>query len=99
MVSNQTSAQIKLIGEATAYDKKQALEEKRPSFRSDRTQFTVILPNLNYGVTAQDATQVTTQDTAQVQRLLDVLGDAPISKQELMVRCGIKTVATSGKSI
>ena len=30
-------------------------EGKRPTFRSDRYQFTVVMPNLNYGVT-QDVT-------------------------------------------
>ena len=35
-------------------------EEKKPYFRSDRTQFTVILPNLNYG-----GTQGGTQDVPQ----------------------------------
>ena len=37
-------------------------EGKRPYFRSDRTQFTVILPNLNYDVT-QGVTQGVTQVT------------------------------------
>lgn len=43
-------------------------EDKRPTFRSDRYQFTVIMPNLNYGVTqgvSQDATQDVSQDVAQ----------------------------------
>ena len=43
-------------------------EEKRPSFRSDRTQFTVILPNLNYSVrqgVTQDVRQGVTQDVPQ----------------------------------
>lgn len=29
-------------------------EEKKPSFRSDRYQFTVIMPNLNYGIEMQN---------------------------------------------
>lgn len=33
-------------------------EEKKPSFRSDRYQFTVILPNLNYGVENIDISDV-----------------------------------------
>ena len=64
-------------------------EEKRPSFLSDRTQFTVILPNLNYSVTTQvttqDTTQVATQDTAQVspkiQRLLEAIGDDTMANE------------------
>ena len=43
-------------------------EDKRPTFRSDRYQFTVIMPNLNYGVpqgVSQDVTQDVSQDVAQ----------------------------------
>lgn len=43
-------------------------EEKKPYFRSDRYQFTVIMPNLNYNVTqdvTQDVTQNVTQDVTQ----------------------------------
>ena len=36
-------------------------EDKKPTFRSDQYQFTVIMPNLNY-----DDTQVDTQDDTQV---------------------------------
>ena len=80
-------------------------EEKKPSFRSDRTQFMVSLPNLNYDVTAQvttqDTTQVTTQDTTQVtlqiQRLLDAIGEDTASTQELMERCAIKNRSYFGK--
>ena len=39
-------------------------EEKKPYFRSDRYQFTVIMPNLNYNG-AQDGTQDGTQDVTQ----------------------------------
>ena len=39
-------------------------EEKKPYFRSDRYQFTVIMPNLNYNGT-QDVTQDGTQDVTQ----------------------------------
>ena len=39
-------------------------EEKKPYFRSDRYQFTVIMPNLNYNGT-QDGTQDVTQDGTQ----------------------------------
>ena len=43
-------------------------EDKRPTFRSDRYQFTVVMPNLNYGVpqgVSQDVTQDVSQDVAQ----------------------------------
>ena len=43
-------------------------EDKRPTFRSDRYQFTVVMPNLNYGVpqgVTQDVTQDVSQDVAQ----------------------------------
>ena len=39
-------------------------ESKKPSFRSDRYQFTVIMPNLNYSV-PQDGTQDGTRDGTQ----------------------------------
>ena len=43
-------------------------EDKRPTFRSDRYQFTVVMPNLNYGVpqgVSQDVTQDVSQGVAQ----------------------------------
>ena len=43
-------------------------EDKRPTFRSDRYQFTVVMPNLNYSVpqgVSQDVTQDVSQDVAQ----------------------------------
>lgn len=43
-------------------------EDKRPTFRSDRYQFTVVMPNLNYDVpqgVSQDVTQDVSQDVAQ----------------------------------
>ena len=48
-------------------------EGKRPYFRSDRTQFTVILPNLNYDVT-QGVTQGVTQDVTQDDIEAKILG-------------------------
>lgn len=39
-------------------------EDKRPTFRSDRYQFTVVMPNLNYGV-PQGVSQGVSQDVAQ----------------------------------
>lgn len=39
-------------------------EDKRPAFRSDRYQFTVVMPNLNY-VVPQDVPQCVPQDVPQ----------------------------------
>lgn len=33
-------------------------EDKKPSFRSDRYQFTVVMPNLNYGIDEQNIDSV-----------------------------------------
>lgn len=33
-------------------------EDKKPSFRSDRYQFTVVIPNLNYGIDEQNIDSV-----------------------------------------
>lgn len=43
-------------------------ESKKPSFRSDRYQFTVVMPNLNYNISqnvTQDVTQNVTQNVTQ----------------------------------
>lgn len=41
-------------------------EKKKPSFRSDRYQFTVVMPNLNYGVTNQETKLISDKDGANV---------------------------------
>ena len=71
-------------------------EEKKPYFRSDRTQFTVILPNLNYAVT-QDGTQDGGQDGGQgggqdklTERIIQIIrNNNKITIQEISNRTGI----------
>lgn len=43
-------------------------EDKKPSFRSDRYQFTVIMPNLNYGVDNANGIKDTNHDTIDTNR-------------------------------
>ena len=63
-------------------------EEKKPYFRSDRTQFTVILPNLNYAVT-QDGTQGGTQDKL-TERIIQIIrNNYKITIQEISNRTGL----------
>ena len=71
-------------------------EEKKPYFRSDRTQFTVILPNLNYAVTqdgTQDGTQGGTQGGTQdkfTERIIQIIrNNNKITIQEISNRTGI----------
>jgi len=47
-------------------------DDKRPEFRSDRYQFTVIMPNLNYSV-AQNVAQNVAQDVAQNNYLSELI--------------------------
>ena len=67
-------------------------EEKKPYFRSDRTQFTVILPNLNY-VGTQDGTQDGTQGGTQdkfTERIIQIIrNNNKITIQEISNRTGI----------
>lgn len=69
---------------------------KVPTFRSDRYQFTVIMPNLNYGVTqgvTQDATQDVTQDVTQDDldaRIIALIKkDSKISAEKLAMALGV----------
>ena len=67
-------------------------EEKKPYFRSDRTQFTVILPNLNYAVTqdgGQDGGQGGGQDKL-TERIIQIIrNNNKITIQEISNRTGI----------
>ena len=61
-------------------------EEKKPYFRSDRYQFTVIMPNLNYGT--QDGTQDGTQNIDS--RILTMIkNNNKISAKEMSEQLGI----------
>lgn len=71
-------------------------ESKRPSFRSDRYQFTVIMPNLNY-VVLQDGTQGGTQGGTQEQLKYDIFeqiknmirNDNKISTEKMSMALGV----------
>lgn len=67
-------------------------EEKKPYFRSDRYQFTVIMPNLNYNVTqdgTQDGTQDVTQDDVYTLILEMIKRNNKISAKQLAEKLGI----------
>ena len=63
-------------------------EEKKPYFRSDRYQFTVIMPNLNYNVT-QDVTQDVTQGDVYTLILEMIKRNNKISAKQLAEKLGI----------
>lgn len=61
-------------------------ESKRPSFRSDRYQFTVVMPNLNY-----DVTQDVPQDKLDM-RILDLIRkDNKISTEKMAIALGVSS--------
>ncbi len=63
-------------------------EEKKPYFRSDRTQFTVILPNLNY-VGTQGGGQDGSQDKL-TERIIQIIrNNNKITIQEISNRTGV----------
>ena len=67
-------------------------EEKKPYFRSDRYQFTVIMPNLNYNGTqdgTQDVTQDGTQDDVYTLILETIKRNNKISAKQLAEKLGI----------
>ena len=69
-------------------------ESKRPTFRSDRYQFIVVMPNLNYGVTqdfTQDVTQDVTQDKLDAQILDLIRKDSKISTEKMAIVLGVST--------
>uniref|UniRef100_UPI004025ABF6 ATP-binding protein n=1 Tax=Gemmiger formicilis TaxID=745368 RepID=UPI004025ABF6 len=67
-------------------------EDERPTFRSDRYQFTVIMPNLNYGV-PQDVPQRVPQDVPQDDLDAKILAlikkDNKISTEKLGMTLGV----------
>ena len=63
-------------------------EDKRPTFRSDRYQFTVIMPNLNYGV-PQRVTQDVTQDDLDARIIALIKKDSKISAEKLGMALGV----------
>lgn len=67
-------------------------EEMKPYFRSDRYQFTVIMPNLNYNGTqdgTQDVTQDVTQDDVYTLILKMIKRNNKISAKQLAEKLGI----------
>ena len=63
-------------------------EEKKPYFKSDRYQFTVIMPNLNYGGT-QDGTQDGTQEDINALILEMIKRNNKISVKQMSEKLGI----------
>ncbi len=66
-------------------------EDKKPKFRSDRYQFTVILPNLNYDVESIDITDVNSDVNVDVKQKIKeaVLEDSKVTQRELVVKLGV----------
>lgn len=71
-------------------------EDKRPIFRSDRYQFTVVMPNLNYGVP-----QRVTQDDLDARIIALIKKDSKISAEKLAMALGVsyKTIRRHIKQI
>lgn len=64
-------------------------EAKKPSFRSDRYQFTVIMPNLNYGVENIDITDVNS-DVNLKEKIKVAINDNPkITQRALVGKLGV----------
>ena len=61
-------------------------ESKRPLFRSDRYQFTVVLPNLNY-----DVTQDVPQDKLDVQIMDLIRKNSKISTEKIAIALGVSS--------
>lgn len=65
---------------------------KRPSFRSDRYQFTVVMPNLNYNGTqtgTQAGTQAGTQERLNLQIVKLIRQDNKISTEKIAMALGV----------
>ena len=61
-------------------------ESKRPSFRLDRYQFTVVMPNLNY-----DVPQDVPQDKLDVQIVDLIRKDSKISTDKIAIVLGVSS--------
>lgn len=75
-------------------------ESKKPSFRSNRYQFTVVMPNLNYNV-PQDVPQKKESNPLEIQILNMIKKDNKISteKMAMTLRINSKTVKRHIKDI
>lgn len=65
-------------------------EDKRPTFRSDRYQFTVVMPNLNYSV-PQDVSQDVAQDDLDAKIIALIKRDNKISTEKMGIMLGVST--------
>lgn len=64
-------------------------EEKKPSFHSDRYQFTVIMPNLNYGVENIDISDVNS-DVNLWSQIKETINENPkVTQRELVGKLGV----------
>lgn len=64
-------------------------EEKKPSFCSDRYQFTVIMPNLNYGVETIDISDVNS-DVNLWSQIKEAINENPkVTQRELVDKLGV----------
>lgn len=69
-------------------------EGKRPTFRSDRYQFTVVMPNLNYNVpqdVPQGVPQGVPQDKLDAQILDLIRKDSKISTEKMAIALGVSS--------
>ena len=69
-------------------------EGKRPTFRSDRYQFTVVMPNLNYNVpqgVPQGVPQDVSQDKLDAQILDLIRKDSKISTEKMAIALGVSS--------
>ena len=64
-------------------------EEKKPSFLSDRYQFTVIMPNLNYDIESIDISDVKS-DVNLWNQIKEAIGENPkVTQRELVSKLGV----------
>ena len=67
-------------------------ESKRPKFRSDRYQFTVVMPNLNYDGT-QDGTQdIFCEDCVQIKSLIQKNNKITTEKMAFALGVSVRTI-------
>ena len=66
-------------------------EDKKPKFRSDRYQFTVVMPNLNFGLESIDITDVNSDVNVDVKQKIKVaiVENSKVTQRELVVKLGI----------
>ena len=65
-------------------------ESKRPTFRSDRYQFTVVMPNLNYDV-PEDVPQNVPQDKLNCQIMDLIRKDSKVSTEKRALALGVSS--------